>query len=966
MISNVIGSGLSLLASYSFTDLLQVILNPAALITTLFYTISLFINCAIYSLAAIAYTLFPIMCQLDFSSLTPALQNIISRLEVFIGIFMLFIVAFNLLQYLVDPDKKAGATSDLIKKIIISLILLVSSSFIFGILDSLQEALIDKGKDNIAQTVFFGEAKDSSTTDEETGKRIVYAVFFSMYENQHYGEKHGYTAEYDEIVNGQNPLNIIAHLWFTPETYKKVYYHYPFLAEVFGILLIIMFGTFAIDIGVRNFTLLFLRILFPIAAIGYIVPKKGEAILTKYISTYISTYVQIFVKTFTIYLLLYLFLWFMSALSSAESVIFKDMELGDTTKTLILLIVMVALFLFFTKGMPAILKDVFGINTDSSLKGAFGKVLGLAAAGASLAAGGLLGAALGGKTSGVKGALKGALAGAKGGAQAGWNAGKNIGSGNIGAGITGYGKGMAGMYGGINKASKATADKIEQDAKDAEDKLDNIKDSVNKETGILKGNIDKEEGILKGMNPNDAGYAAQKEKVDNLRKQYKDAQESGKMRIQSAQDDAIKKVQAAQKVNPNYKPKAVGNAEQAASDFKSKSAAASNAREKANSIVTAAEANYTSKQAAASEARKTADELKIQNTEYSQANAEATKLEAAATEARKTADELKISNPGKYEQANAEATKLETAASEARKSANEIISGDANYVQANAEATKLESAATEAYAKYQNIESDSNYQMANAEAEILEKSAQAAFSKAQATEAEAQKWDSSYSSSLPGEVKFEKKTPSKSQTVTRESSSEKETVVEKESERIKPEDANIPKKQSTEESNNGDEQSYNDQRQTAEQYDKLMREEYEKLRQKTLEARRESLNSSDSTPIVELFENNSETDSEEGNDDNSEILKINEETNEQETTVQTSDDELESLIDNDDRAYGKKASDRFRKLVDEQRMDAVLAMRIANQEAHDEILSIARNLVKEGYSPRDAYNEARRRYNDGE
>lgn len=944
MIPNVIGSGLSLLASYSFTDLLQVILNPAALITTLFYTISLFINCVIYSLAAIAYTLFPIMCQLDFSSLTPALQNIISRLEVFIGIFMLFIVAFNLLQYLVDPDKKAGATSDLIKKIIISLILLVSSSFIFGILDSLQEALIDKGKDNIAQTVFFGEAKDKSTTDEETGKRIVYAVFFSMYENQHYGEEHGYTAEYDEIVNGQNPLNIIAHLWFTPETYKKVYYHYPFLAEVFGIFLIIMFGTFAIDIGVRNFTLLFLRILFPIAAIGYIVPKKGEAILTKYISTYISTYVQIFVKTFTIYLLLYLFLWFMSALSSAESVIFKDMELGDTTKTLILLIVMVALFLFFTKGMPAILKDVFGINTDSSLKGALGKALGFAAAGASLAAGGLLGAALGGKAAGVKGALKGALAGAKGGAQAGWNAGKNIGSGNIGAGITGYGKGMAGMYGGINKASKATTDKIEQDAKDAESKHESLEQELHKQKQILNG-----------MSSDDPNRTQQLAKVNALSQQ-----------AASAKDDAIKKAQAAQKINPNYKPKAVGNAEQAAGDLKTKTTAAQNARYKADSIVSASEAEFTSKQAAATEARKAADELKIQNPEYSKANAEATKLEAAATEARKTADELKISNPGKYEQANAEATKLETAASEARKSANEIISGDANYVQANAEATKLEAAATEAYAKYQNIESDSNYQMANAEAEILEKSAQAAFSKAQATEAEAQKWDSSYSSSLPSEVKFEKKTPSKSQTVTRESSSEKETVVEKESERVKPEDANIPKKQSTEESNNGDEQSYNDQRQTAEQYDKLMREEYEKLRQKTLEARRESLNSSDSTPIVELFENNSETDSEEGNDDNSEILKINEETNEQETTVQTSDDELESLIDNDNRAYGKKASDRFRKLVDEQRMDAVLAMRIANQEAHDEILSIARNLVKEGYSPRDAYNEARRRYNDEE
>lgn len=910
MIPNVIGSGLSLLASYSFTDLLQVILNPAALITTLFYTISLFINCAIYSLAAIAYTLFPIMCQLDFSSLTPALQNIISRLEVFIGIFMLFIVAFNLLQYLVDPDKKAGATSDLIKKIIISLILLVSSSFIFGILDSLQEALIDKGKDNIAQTVFFGEAKDKSTTDEETGKRIVYAVFFSMYENQHYGKEHGYTAEYDEIVNGQNPLNIIAHLWFTPETYKKVYYHYPFLAEVFGIFLIIMFGTFAIDIGVRNFTLLFLRILFPIAAIGYIVPKKGEAILTKYISTYISTYVQIFVKTFTIYLLLYLFLWFMSALSSAESVIFKDMELGDTTKTLILLIVMVALFLFFTKGMPAILKDVFGINTDSSLKGALGKALGFAAAGASLAAGGLLGAALGGKAAGVKGALKGALAGAKGGAQAGWNAGKNIGSGNIGAGITGYGKGMAGMYGGINKASKATADKIEQAAKDAENRLD-----------MLQKDIDAEQDPVK---------------KSNLQAQY-----------DAAYASAQKKVKAAQKVNPNYKPKAVTNAEQAASDFKSKSTAAADARYKADSIVSASEAEYNSKQAAATEARKAAEELKIQNSEYSKADERATKLEAEAAAAWEKAEGLKAGDPTKYAEAKAEADGLITKASDARKTADDIIKSDTKYVQANSEATKLEAAATAAYDKYQNITSDSNYQLANAEAEILEKSVQGAFEKAKKTEEEAQKWDSSYTSSLPDEVKFEKKAPAKSQPAVENNSDEKK--------------ANMSEEQGAPKEQNND-----DQRQTAEEYDKQMKEEYEKARQAAQKAMEEKLNSSDSTPIVELFENNSETDSEEGNDDNSEILQINEGTNEQETTVQTSDDELESLIDNDDRAYGKKASDRFRKLVDEQRMDAVLAMRIANQEAHDEILSIARNLVKEGYSPHDAYNEARRRYNDGE
>ena len=47
-------------------------------------------------------------------------------------------------------------------------------------------------------------------------------------------------------------------------------------------------------------------------------------------------------------------------------------------------------------------------------------------------------------------------------------------------------------------------------------------------------------------------------------------------------------------------------------------------------------------------------------------------------------------------------------------------------------------------------------------------------------------------------------------------------------------------------------------------------------------------------------------------------------------------------------------------------MDAVLAMQRANQEAHDRILEIARNLVKKGYSVRDAYIEARVRYDKGE
>ena len=129
--------------------------------------------------------------------------------------------------------------------------------------------------------------------------------------------------------------------------------------------------------------------------------------------------------------------------------------------------------------------------------------------------------------------------------------------------------------------------------------------------------------------------------------------------------------------------------------------------------------------------------------------------------------------------------------------------------------------------------------------------------------------------------------------------------------------------------------------------------ENEKLRKSRVEEIREEFG----TGIVNMDEEEDDSDDSTG----FEVIPPKEK-----PVVLTAEEELERIIQSDNRAYGQRASNRFRELADNQKMDAVLAMQTANKEAYEGILAIAKKLLKEGYSPQDAYNEARKRYNNGE
>lgn len=388
----------------------------------------------IYELVSYSYTLFAIMCKLDFSSLSEVLSTLVDRMQVFIGIVMLFVVAFNLLQFLADVSKLEKGAGELVKKIAVSLILLVSANFIFEILDDFQRRILDNS--TIEKIIFGinGEASNVSNQSEYnrylgSGRWVSYTVFFSFFDP---GDDALKVSIFDGDTNFKDMVDRADD--------DSTSYRYPIISGVCGIFLIVMFATFAIDIGIRAFNLLILQIIMPVAVMSNIVPK-GEAILNKYIKTYISTYIQLFIKIFISYIIIYLMMFTMTALlgNGAECTsgstncvagaanFFNDNSvirmMPPIMKILLLIIIFFSLFQFF-KSLPKLAKSIFGVeiqggsaalkNTGAIVAGGLG--LGVGAIGG-------LKAGISGKSGGW-GTIKSTLKGAKGGLTSGASAGK--------------------------------------------------------------------------------------------------------------------------------------------------------------------------------------------------------------------------------------------------------------------------------------------------------------------------------------------------------------------------------------------------------------------------------------------------------------------------------------------------------------------------------------------------------------
>lgn len=399
--------------------------NLGGTMITVLKTIALWFDWIIYELLTYVYVLFNVMCKLNFSSLIGTLSTIATRIQILLGVAMLFIVAFNLLQFLVDPSKAESGGSKLVLKIVVVIGLLVSGNFIFDLLDNLQNAILESSAiEKIVTGVETSEVSDVDNNDYRRylsgGRWVSYNLFFSFYENpdpDYRGDEKGHPNLKSEIMNGELTFyNIVEH------AEDPISYKFPIISGACGILTILMYVTFSIDIGVRAFTIMILRVIMPVAVMAYIIPEKGEGILKKYIGTYMSTYIQLFVKIFISYLIVYLMMYCMKMLlnivySSVESGLDNvgGMNLSSFPiffRVILLVLIFIALYKFF-KSLPSLAEKILGVKVDSG-KALLGRTMGIIGGAIGLATGGI-GGLIGGirGKAGFAGTAKAMLHGAK-------------------------------------------------------------------------------------------------------------------------------------------------------------------------------------------------------------------------------------------------------------------------------------------------------------------------------------------------------------------------------------------------------------------------------------------------------------------------------------------------------------------------------------------------------------------------
>lgn len=406
------------------------------------------------------------------------------RVQLILGVFMIFKLSITLLQMIVNPDmykdKQKGAGS-LVKRVAVILILLTlivpielddetiagkplneqiaSNGILFGFLYQIQNTVIE---DNVLGKLVLGSNVDSTSgqTDsngtELSGMADVGAQLAATVAKAFIKPTLISTADDDTITSDNYAQNVacsseaapyfnsrltagtlIDHLNDTCNSDDgEVYvFDYTVLGGLLcSLIMVLIILGFTIDVAVRAVKLAILRLIAPIPIISYLDPgQEKDGAFGNWVKTLTSTYISLFVRLIVIYFGAYLII---ILTDGNDDFSFLQSSTSVFTSAFATIFVIIGI-LMFMKEAPKFFQDMFGLKGDGKLFSGIGTILGAAAL-----TGGLAGSAYGSFRTGM-------------------SEGKELGYGTGRSVLRGLSAGAGGLLGGAFVGTKAlaTADK---------------------------------------------------------------------------------------------------------------------------------------------------------------------------------------------------------------------------------------------------------------------------------------------------------------------------------------------------------------------------------------------------------------------------------------------------------------------------------------------------------------------------
>ncbi len=418
-----------------------------------------------------------------------AINTFYSRIQLILGVFMIFMLSIAFLQMIVNPDlakdKQKGAGS-LVKRIAVSLVLLTlivpvtiedtngnplneqinSNGILFGFLYQIQNTVI---QDNVLGKLVLGSNSEASNGTElsniaDVGSQMAATVakaFIrpslgdvdedSVTDNDTYETNVACQDQAAPYFNSRVTAgSLVNHVNDTCDyNGNEIYvFDYAILGGLLcSIIMVLIILGFTIDVAVRAVKLAILRLIAPIPIISYISPgQEKDGAFNNWVKTLTSTYISLFVRLIIIYFGIYLII-ILTDSNNDFSLLQSSTSVFTSFFATIFIIIGI---LMFMKEAPKFFQDMLGLKGDGKLFSGVGTILGAAA---------------------LTGGLAGSVAT---GVRAGWAEGAELRDkaqgrfgklGRIGGGIlTGAGAGLSGLTSGIGGAfvgtkALATSDK---------------------------------------------------------------------------------------------------------------------------------------------------------------------------------------------------------------------------------------------------------------------------------------------------------------------------------------------------------------------------------------------------------------------------------------------------------------------------------------------------------------------------
>lgn len=397
----------------------------------IFRSLMFLIDQLVYGLIYYCYELLMYLANLDLFDMTKVydgtadatnniILNVASRVYVLLGIFMLFLLAFSILQYIVDPNQfsdNSKGFGKLVTRVMTSLILIVAVPFIFGIAFKAQSVIL---KNDVIGAIILGADTSSQVTSTSGDNNIntkmaqdlqylIFGTFMHVSKGKAYGvcdtgpvlgsvamaTAHGdYASEGDKScvdvleseVMEPNDVKItdFFRLDDSEDAYKNrsfgnfgkilnardgngdYYFDYMFIiSTIVGIIIVLMLLNACIDVAVRIVKLGLLEVIAPIPIIMYMNPKESASgsRLSKWASECFKTYAVLFIRLATIFFVFFLVGAIMNIIfidPSNATYINEDKPTGIMS-FFVQILVIIGL-LMFANQVPKLLEDMLGLK----------------------------------------------------------------------------------------------------------------------------------------------------------------------------------------------------------------------------------------------------------------------------------------------------------------------------------------------------------------------------------------------------------------------------------------------------------------------------------------------------------------------------------------------------------------------------------------------------------------------------